>query len=357
MLNPSRNGATTKMKAAEKIRKELEDLKLEKVLMQFPIKHVGSGLFEIAPGFHCTIAARGAAYMNTRIRNRKKYFNKETLDRFSWKSFTDAVKNAKAAQRFGTAEHSWNAVAKHMNDCVATMQVAGIDKPIYAIIVDGELRGIPTKNFDFFDNENILEQIEENGLDDAVASWYIDEEKFEVCFRVKSAADRGVLVNVCLVNGHAGFDALRLIATIKNNKYNYVIPTTYIDDDVTKEFTTRNRHLGWIEQVFNSIIELLDRVGELHFIEHLKAMPAQDMVFEIMRSLTHETKQERRVMEILSWVNGQVGRSLLTGYDVFVNVSGYSSTRGYGAAVGKILDPTLDRIFEGLKGNANNSNE
>lgn len=348
---------TTKV---DRIRKDLKGLKLEKVLMEFPIKHVGDGVFEIAPGTNCRIGARGAAYMNNRIRNRKGHFSKETLRFFSWRSFTSFVTNAQADQKAGWsfANESWDKVAAHMNDCVTTMKNAGIDKPIYAIIVNGVLRGIPTKNFDFFDNELILKQIEENALANTISSWNIGNEKFEVCFKVKSGQQNdGVLLSVCLTNGHAGFDALKLDTILRNNQYEYVIPKNFFADEITEDeekpkkdvFTQRNRHMGWIEQVFKSIMELLDRVGELNFVQSLQGMKSLAFIKEIHRSVPQEIIDEKRVNEIIHFVTQQAGTRLKTGFDVFMEISNYSSTRGYSAAVDKILDPTLDRLFEQLK--------
>ena len=347
------------MNAIENIEKDLEGLHLENPMMVFPINHLGDGLFEIAPGINRTIADRGAAYMNTRIRNRKGRFDEKTLKRFSWVSFTSRVKKAKMAALKGNASLAnthWNSLASHMNECMAALKSVGVDKPVYAVCVNGELRGITTKNFDFFDNKLIIEQIRENALGDSITSWHIDQEAFDVCFKVKSkVGNDGTLISVCLTNGHAGFDALRLDTRVNNGKYAYVVPKSFFEkgDEETSEkpFVQRNRHMGWIEQVFGSLVELLERVGELNFNESLKAMTALQFIVEIHKSVSADVLSEKRTAEIMTWTSGNAGKQLKTGFDVFADICNWAGTRGYGAAVDKILNPTLDRIFENMKGN------
>jgi hypothetical protein len=76
-------------------------------------------------------------------------------------------------------------------------------------------------------------------------------------------------------------------------------------------------------------------------------MPAKEFQGKIISAVGSEIRQEKRVDEILSWISGDP--SLITGFDVFVQASNYASTRGYAAAVDKILNPTLDKIFEEVK--------
>lgn len=348
------------MAAIHQMRKAIGETRLENCLMQFPINHVGNGIFEIAPGINCRIAPRGAAYMNNRIRNRKGHFSPEVLEKFSWRSFTSLAKEALLEKDLGNvagSNRAWDALAKHINDAKQALCDVNIDQPIHALLVNGELRGTPTKLYDFFEHEKVVDQIQKNGLANNISFWSIDAEKLRVCFTVDTignAHGSDTLIAVCLTNGHAGFDALKLEAEVRNNNYSYIIPGKVFegkpegDDQENTKFVQKNRHLSWIEQVFGNIKDMLEKTGQINFVETLKKMSAVEFLNLLANNVDQELLNQKRTEEIINWVRRQVGISLYTGFDVFVEITNYSNTRGYKSAVEKLLTPTLDKVFDDL---------
>ena len=56
-------------------------------------------------------------------------------------------------------DEMWEQLASHINNCYDKMADAGFKKKLYALVIDNELRGITTKNFDFLDHQLIVKQI------------------------------------------------------------------------------------------------------------------------------------------------------------------------------------------------------
>jgi hypothetical protein len=311
------------------MRGKINGMTFEKIEIQYPIFHTENGNFKIdESGRTVRFAERGAGYYYNRIRNTKK-IEQGVKDFFSWASFTEKVR-----------DEEWVELQKHINSAHLTLVKAGIDKPNYAVAINGEVRGVLTKNYDFLDHNLILDKIEENNL--KINTWFIDQEKLVARLHVNSKdKNTGMGVSVRLINGHAGYNALSFSVVITDGEYLFSVPEHIFKaldkDKNTHVITQRNRHLSYIDDTFSNLKLLMDSAGEYKINEQLRSENAKALFRFIEREVGSFTKKQEEIMNSLE-------RQIFTfnvvtdGYEVVQHIVKYIEVSRYKTAATNLLD-------------------
>jgi hypothetical protein len=318
------------------LKTKVGEMTFEKIKMTFPIEHYGNGYFtNVDKALVFTISPRGAAYMNTRIRNTSKV-SKETKDHFSYKSFVSYARN-----------EMWDILESHMNSAYNELVSSGWKKDLYGLIINGELRGIVTKNFDYLPHELIIDQVIDNNLSDAVYNCNIDDEKMTIFLSTKRHKEREMSIFVRIENGHTGYNSLNYRVIAANDNYFFVVPNEFFVDDSNEEnkaIEQKNRHLSKIGDTFNNLLLLLEKAGSFQLTQKLYEIEA-GLTYAKIDSLV--SKKTKRQIEIMSFVKNQINFGILkNGYDVINEITKHSLSKGYGNAVTGLVNPFMEVFIE-----------
>jgi len=309
----------------------------EKVKIEWPIEYIfGTAMFKINRFHEAQISPRGAAYMNTRIRNSGKT-SKGIHAHYSYKSFVHFAKN-----------EMWEALAGHINSAYDKLTELGFKKKLYALVVDGVVQGIVTDNYDFLPHQDVIAQIKENALTTAVHNCRIGEEKMEILLATKGHNEQGMSLYIRVINGHAGYDALSYKVIATNDNYIFQLPDSLFSQvDENKEVQTiaqKNRHLSQIEETFSNLVLLFEKVGQFTVNEKLFLVSAASVINLINTLVPDKTKRQ---IEIMAFVESQKRFGILkTGYDVVNTITKFGLTSGYGTSVSGLMDVFFKRFVE-----------
>jgi hypothetical protein len=349
------------MSLIQMLNEKIEETEIFLVEIQWPIEYMDDGLFRINMNEnYVEISERGAAYMNTRIRNQSHGGNAKISANacavFSYKSFTKLVRDAKelnGAAGFTNVTNSyWRSLAEHLNSAYNMLENAGINDKYYAVVVNDVVRGILTKNYNVFPHEKIAEQLIVNNLDGAIRTFRMGDEALSVHLKVDDVQDV-VMVDLVITNGHSGYQPLSYNVIIYSNNWMFAIPEGYFEcqnaDGSINAVKISNRHFSNVEDAFNSIESILEVAANLNLVERLKSLDASKVlrVVEAFAQKTFSGKAPERVDTILNSCNQQIVFGMIgNGHELVKHVLSYNTANGYKSSVDKLLSPMFEFLFE-----------
>lgn len=203
-----------------------------------------------------------------------------------------------------------------------------------AAIYKGSVVGF-MKNYHPVDSRDIAAKIREAGLAMHVVRTSVSNVAATIDINVAKATTTNgheVLAAIRIVNGHSGHVAMGYQTVISVGGF-----------ELSRRYDSRvRRHLSQVSQVVDGLNEAMDETVDAKLLDRLQAMSFSDAMTAITNAITQTEKQANLLG---SCVAKHVDGELLTGLDLFTEISGWVGTHGYRHAVTTMLQPLADKVL------------
>lgn len=273
--------------------------------VDFPISHVGEGVFRSLNGVEFGFTESGAGYVS------------ERNPRYAYATFTRLVR-----------QERWEELAKMANEAIIPMKGAG--RGLIMASYNGKVVGI-LRHYNAISHSELIETLLDKGLDKDVFNWRMNHQFLlldMLTFTVESATKGQIKIGLRVINGHSGHHALSFQILIRAEAYEFSSP-----------IYGRSRHMTGVTETFNSLKGAVKEISELQLDAKLLAMDPASMIAMIHHHTKGMSTRQESLMQLVE--SAECDNAL----DVIIILGQYASTRGYGQAVSGLLDPVINHLL------------